>query len=227
VSRQHRGLRGPDGVDLTKIPTIDCSAESWHRAVAAHHPQPWRFSSRSDDGEDAGRFDLDGERGTCYFAATPVGAILERVADPEADEQPLISTDALRKMRVWSGAMPLTGALADVTVASVPELSAEISTTEDYEFPWAWADAFDEQGRSGIRYHGRFAMRPCAAVFGEKGLREVGEQPAMLTPKSATAYELDLPDAWREAITRTPTAAESEQAPSPPDDDPTSRLRPS
>jgi hypothetical protein len=219
VSRQHRGLTSPEGVDLTKVPTVDCSEEPWHRAVAAHHRQPWRFSNRSDAGEDAGRFDLDGERGTCYFAATSVGAILERVADPEADEQPLISTDTLRAMRVWSGAMPPTGALADVTVASARELNAEISTTEDYELPWEWADAFDEHGRSGIRYHGRFGQQPCAAVFGEKGLR-VEDQPAVLSPKSATAYELDLPDGWREAVTRTPAAAESEPAPPPPDDDP-------
>jgi hypothetical protein len=217
VSRQRRGLRGPAGVDLSKVPTVDCSAEPWHRAVAAHHKQPWRFSNRTDAGEDAGRFDLDGDRGTCYFAATPVGAILERVADPEADEQPLISTDTLRRMRVWSGEVPLTEALADVTVASVPELNSEISATEDYDLPWEWADAFDAADRSGIRYHGRFAQQPCAAVFGEKGLREVDDQPAELASKAATAYELDLPDGWRQGVVRTPAAEESEQAPPPPE----------
>lgn len=220
MSRQHRGVRRPEGLDLTEVPTVDCSEEPWHRAVAERHRQPWRFSNRSDAGEDAGRFDLDGERGTCYFAASPVGAILERVADPESDEQPLISTNTLRAMRVWSGAVPLTGALADVTVPSVPALNAEISTTEHYELPWEWADAFDEHGRSGIRYHGRFAQQPCAAVFGEKGLRVADAQPAVLSSKSATAYELDLPDGWRGAVTRTPSAAESEPAPPPPDHEP-------
>jgi hypothetical protein len=194
---------------------VDCSAEPWHRAVAAHHKQPWRFSNRTEAGADASRFDLDGDRGTCYFAATPVGAILERVADPDADEQPLISTDTLRRMRVWSGKVPLTDALADVTVASVPELNSEISATEEYQLPWEWADAFDAADRSGIRYHGRFAQQPCAAVFGDKGLREVDDQPAVLSSKAATAYELALPDAWKEAVVRTPTAEESEQAPPP------------
>jgi hypothetical protein len=217
VSRQHGGLRGPAGVDLTKVPTVDCSDETWHRAVDAEHEQPWWFSNRTDAGDRAGRFDLDGDRGTCYFAATAVGAILERIADPEAAEQPLVSTDTLRGMRVWSGEVPLADALADVTVASVPQLSGEISATEAYELPWEWADAFDEDGRSGLRYHGRFAQQPCAAMFGEKGLREVDDLPAVLSPKAATVYELALPDGWKEAVVRTPTAAESEQAPPPPE----------
>lgn len=220
MSRQRRGLRSPEGVDLTKVPTVDGSHKPWHRAVAAHHGRPWRFSNRTDAGEDAGRFDLDRNRGTCYFAATPVGAILERVADPEADEQVLISIDTLRNMRVWSGDLPLTDALADVTVASVPELNAEISATGDYELPWEWADAFDAADRSGIRYHGRFAQQPCAAVFGDKGLPSVDDQPAVLAPKAATAYELDLPDGWQEHVVRTPTSEESELAPPPPNHQP-------
>lgn len=217
MNRQHRGLHSPAGIDPSSVPSVDCSDQEVHRAVAAQHPQPWRFSNRTDAGAKAGRFDLDGDRGTCYFATTPAGAVIERVSDPEAEEPTLISTDTLESMNVWSGRVPSATRMADVTVRSVPQLTDEISAIEEYDLPWAWADALDEDGRTGILYVGRFAMEPCLAVFGDKGVPRLDVQPAVLSSKAAPAYELELPEAWREVVTRTPNAEESEQAPPPPE----------
>lgn len=213
MSRQRRALRGPRGVDIGKVPIADRSDTTLFRAVAADRPQPWWLSNRARSGRGAGRFDLGGSRGTCYLSSTPVGAILERVGDPQADEQPLVSTRTLEAMAVWHGNVPSADKLADVP--SVPQLTGEISTVEDYTLTWEWADAFDRAGHRGVLYRGRFAQAECVALFGEAGAGDAGTQPARLDRTPAVAYELELPPAWRAAVTRPPTAAESPQAPAP------------
>ncbi len=212
MSRQHPALRGPSGVDLTQVPDADRTHEPLHRAVASRHSQPWWFSSRTVTGDDAGRFDLGGTRGTCYFASTPVGAILERVADPESDDPPLVSTRTLAQMAVWHGRVPFARRLADVNVASVPQLTGEISTTEDFTLTWAWADALRAAERHGIMYRGRFAQEECVALFGDQGGRPDDRPPAPLQRTPAVRFELELPPSWRAAVSRPPTTAESTQA---------------
>jgi hypothetical protein len=218
MTRQRRGLRSPDGVDLEKIPSEDRNLHQLHRAVAARHAQPWWFSCRAEAREAAGRFDLAGpECGTCYFALTPVGALLERIADPEAADPPLVTTRTLEQIVVWSGVVPGAHRIADTTVASVPQLTAEISTTEDYALPWQWADAFSEEGRQGILYEGRFSRVECVALFGEAGDRPLDDQPAPLTSQPAVVFEEDFPLGWRMAITTTPSSQDSVEA-LPPDE---------
>lgn len=212
MSRQHRALRSPEGVDLTRIPDAERAQQPLHRAIDARHRQPWWFSNRSDAGEDAGRFDLDGDRGTCYFATSAVGAILERVADPHVDDPPLVSTRTLEGMTLWRGEAPLAPRLADVTIASVPELTGEISTVEEYTLPWAWADALDATDRDGILYRGRFAQEECIAVFGDAGARPLDQPPAPLEGEPAVNFELRLPPSWRAGVSRPPTAADSPRA---------------
>src|SRR5690625_4480038 len=106
MSRQHLGLRTPRGVDLAQIPTVDHSNQPLFRAVHIGYGHPWWFSNRAAAGPSAGRFDLDGDRGTCYLASTAVAAILEHVADPESADPPLISTATLQRMHIWHGSVP-------------------------------------------------------------------------------------------------------------------------
>lgn len=77
-----------------------------------------------------------------------------------------MSTRTLEAITVWSGRVSAAVNLADVTVASVPELTAEIATIDDYRLPWQWADALHGDGRGGIVYRGRFAQSECVALFG-------------------------------------------------------------
>lgn len=213
MTRQVRGLRPPPA-DLAPVPSTDRDHVDLHRATAARHPQPWWFSTRIRAGPDAGRFDIAGPRqGTCYLADAPVSALLERLADPEAGAPPLVSTRTLEAITVWSGRVSAAVNLADVTVASVPELTAEIATIDDYRLPWQWADALHGDGRGGIVYRGRFAQSECVALFGPASVPTAVPASTALRPSPAIAHERTLPPAWRAAVTRTPANGEHLAAP--------------
>lgn len=74
--------------------------------------------------------------GTCYLAASPAAAIIERTADSDADQPPVLSSRALAALRVWSGAVDSARNLADTTQASVATLTSEIATVVPYDLAW-------------------------------------------------------------------------------------------
>jgi hypothetical protein len=173
----------------------------WYRCVDDDHAQPWWFSAR-DTTPDPGRFDLRAPRGTCYLAENPAGAIIERVAEPDADDPAPVTVDALSALRIWSGQLDDGSGLADTTVASVPRLTGELATIVPYDLPHAWVDALDGSGASGILYRARFASVSAVGLFGPAGAPEPDDTDdprhrGTFRRAPATAFLADLPPAFR------------------------------
>jgi hypothetical protein len=125
---------------------------------------PWWFSNLG-----AGRFDLTGARGTCYLAATPVGAFIEvfRLSNP-------IPEPEIELRSVATVSLPKRATLADCTVGRSRRfgITGAIHTQPDYELPQTWAEAFAEAGFDGIWY--RLSHDPAqrelgVALFGAGG----------------------------------------------------------
>ncbi len=142
-------------------------------------------------------------RGTCYWALSAAAAIIETTNDPDQVDPPVLTVAALERLVVWSATdVPhARSKLADTTRPSVPTLTAEIGTVVPYTLPWAWADAFDADGRRGLIYHSRLGMDESVALFGDAG-NDLGT-PA--TPQSALEYHdalpLDSAPAWAQSAT--------------------------
>lgn len=172
MARQQPGLRLPGPGDVHRVPSTSRRRRLW-RACGRTYPQPWFFSSR-DTARDPGRFDLrSDDGGTCYWAVSAAAAVIEAVADPDAPEPPLLTLAGLANLSVWSAAhVPAARRrrLADTTVAALPALTGELATIVPYDIPWAWADAFHADGRTGICYRGRFSHDDSLALFGPAGI---------------------------------------------------------
>lgn len=84
----------------------------------------------------------------------------------------MLSSKALAELSVWRAEQVPAARrrLADVTVASVPGLTTEVSTTVPYTLTWQWADALHEVGNSGMLYTARFGMDEAVALFGPAGV---------------------------------------------------------
>jgi hypothetical protein len=152
--------------DLSRFPAFGVdrrrSIYRIHRAGVG----PWWFS-----GDGSGRFDLRDGRGSCYLAATPVGAFIEvfRVATviPEAEVE----------ARSLSSLVPPTRArLADCTVRAARRfgITGAIHTQPDYTVPQAWAEAFAAAGFEGIRH--RLSHDPAQRELGVVLFGDAGEQ---------------------------------------------------
>lgn len=199
-SRQRVGLRSPKPGDAEAVPRV-VRGGPWHRCVDQRHEQPWWFSTRTGN-TDPGRFDLESPLGTCYLAASPVAAILEVCADPDADDPPPPTTRMIAALRVWSGRLDDGSRLADTTVASTPRLTVELSTVVPYDLPHEWADALNANGASGLIYTARFGSDDALALYGPKGSPDPDrpDDPraaGVLEPAPATDHEADLPPAMR------------------------------
>lgn len=195
MARQATGLRRPGEHDAGSVPSTSRRRSLW-RACDRAHPQPWFFSAR-DTTVDPGRFDLAEPAGTSYWALTPGGAIIETTADPDALDPPAIVLTDLARLTVWEGRrIPRARQrrLADLTVASLPHLTAEIATVVPYAIPWAWADAFHADGRTGICYRGRFSNDDAVALFGRSGVPLDAPQ---AVPTPATDHYDALPDGFK------------------------------
>jgi RES domain len=152
--------------DLSGFPTYDLlRSEQLYRLHRADR-SPWWFSS-----DASGRFDLEPPRGTCYLAASPVGAFIEvfrvETVIPEAE----IDVRALSSL-----AAPRRSRLADCTVSAARKfgITGAIHTQPDYTLPREWATAFAAAGFAGIRY--RLSHDPAQrelgiALFGVAGQR--------------------------------------------------------
>jgi hypothetical protein len=117
-----------------------------HRVVSADHEQPWWFRAREGREFEAGRFDLAGGRGTCYFADDELAALRERLLDPEApDFRP--PSSVLDGLRVWTVEPPPPTSAADTTDPD-RGLPLEFGGGSDYEACWPWSDRLDADGEA-------------------------------------------------------------------------------
>lgn len=155
------------GQSLAGFPTRHVGAgTSWSRA---HRESlgPWFFAS-----EGGGRFDLPHPRGTCYLANTPETAARELIG-PELIGAGRV-TDAFLTDRVVSKIplpSPVKAAKLTSNYALDHRVSNELSSMPDYSLTQQWAQAFDEQGFTGIWYRPRFSPGKGRAlgVFGPSG----------------------------------------------------------
>lgn len=212
MARQAVGLRRPRPGDAEAVPTTGRRRPLW-RATHRRHPHPWWFSSRTDN-PAPGRFDLAHPRGCCYWGLSPAAAIIEVTADPDLDDPPVLSLDALAGLAVWrADDVPAArSGLADATVASVPTLTGELATIASYELPWAWADAFDAAARSGVLYTARFGQDESIALFGHAG---APDRPPPVEPSAAVDHYHALPPGFRAGIGTVGTLDQLPKAPPP------------
>lgn len=212
MPRQRTGLRAPRHGDVLAVPVTSRRRPLW-RACDRRHDQPWWLSTRTANA-DPGRFDLVEPRGTCYWALSPSTAIIEKVADPDQADPPVVTLAALGRLAVWRAdrVRQARSRLADVTVASVPGLTGELATIVPYELCWRWADAFDAAGRHGILYRSRFAIDESVALFGPCGVPD--EAPAA-EPTTALDHYDALPPAFRAGVGTVGALRDLDRAPPP------------
>ena len=138
---------------------------------------PWWFSANG-----TGRFDVTGDKGTCYLADSAAAALREALGAPlvTAGVIDLAELDdrVISNLRVQT---PLS--LADTTspMAANHGITKEVSTTVPYAVPQAWAKAWAGAGMHGVRYAGRFSTAPkdrCYALFGPAGASPGSVDPA-------------------------------------------------
>lgn len=166
MSRQARSVPRPTDRAVARVVDVDISDLEVFRACWASFEQPWWFATRDRDPDAAGRFDLTGEHGTCYFADDAVACLIEKLTDPD-EADPLISTAILEALVVWHGLLPYPQSVADATNRK-SRLPKELGASNHYEDSWVWADALHDDGRGGIRWWLRLDPGPGKgiAVFG-------------------------------------------------------------
>ncbi|CAN5870702.1 hypothetical protein BH23ACT8_BH23ACT8_24590 [soil metagenome] len=197
----HPGLRRPTVGDARQVPRVD-QPGPWHRCTDHGHPQPWWFATRTAN-PAPGRFDLVEPDGTCHLAASASCAIIERVAEPEADDPPPPTIGELAELRVWSGPLDDGRELADTTVASARRLTAELATIVPFDaLTWPWADTFHETGARGLVYTARFGRDDALALFGPAGAPDPDDpddprRAGDLVPSPALEHTADLPAGWQ------------------------------
>ena len=178
-------LRRPPS-DLSGFPTYDLTRRELlyrlHRAEAS----PWWFSS-----DGSGRFDLDPPRGTCYFAASPVGAFIEVFRVETVIPEPALDARALSRV-----VSPKRARLADCTVSKARRfgITGAIHTQPDYELPRAWAAAFARAGFDGIRY--RLSHDPAQREVGVAVFDESGEHDYAVRKTEPVPAEV-IDEAWQ------------------------------
>lgn len=157
-----RGLPAPPE-ELPELPSSKLGAKPLWRIHAAD-VSPWFF----DTGPD-GRFNL-AETGTCYLAAEPIGAFVEkfgRLLRP-GGVIPELLVDTQRLSRLRPPKVDVVD-LTDPKVLGLAGLTAEIHSTTDYGLTQGWARALRDAGYAGIRYKARHDPRgqlASIALFG-------------------------------------------------------------
>ncbi|MGB2954228.1 MAG: RES family NAD+ phosphorylase [Gaiellaceae bacterium] len=171
--------RPPD--DLSGFPAFDLGRRQILYRIHRNDVGAWWFST-----DGSGRFDLvDGERGTCYLALSPVGAFIEVfrtvtvIPEAEVDARSLSSLVA-----------PKRTMLADCTVAPARRvrITGAIHTQPDYELPQAWATGFAAAGFGGIRY--RVSHDPAQRELGVALFGPAGDQPFPVKRTEAITAEV-------------------------------------
>ena len=167
MTRATSALRAPTAAAIARVPDLPIGAVVVHRATWKGYGL-WWFASRTDN-PDPGRFDLETPHGTCYFADDPVGALIEKLAEPD-ELSPVVTVETVHRLRVHSGTLRHPATVADATDrrSRVPK---ELGIVTPYTLPWAWADALHADGRGGIVAWLRLdpAASRGVAVFGPAG----------------------------------------------------------
>jgi hypothetical protein len=153
--------------DLSGFPPYVVGRRVFLYRIHREERSPWWFS---DDG--SGRFDLAGDgRGTCYLAATAIGAFIEvfrtDTVIPEAEvDARLVATLSV----------PKRATLADCTTTRARRfgVTGAIHTQPDYALTRDWAEAFAQAGFDGVRY--RLSHDPAQRQLGVALFGPAGEQ---------------------------------------------------
>ncbi len=74
MGRQRPVLPSPTPTRVARVPDVATGDLDLARVTWADYTGMWWFANRSDNPEEAGRFDLRRPNGTCYFATDPVAA---------------------------------------------------------------------------------------------------------------------------------------------------------
>jgi hypothetical protein len=152
-------------IDLEGFPSHVVGRRERLYRIHLRERSPWWFS---DSG--AGRFDLADGQGTCYLAASEVGAFIEVFRNE-------VISEARVEARVLSTlSLPKRVKLADCTIAKARGfgITAAIHTQPDYGRTRAWARAFANAGFDGIRY--RLSHDPAQRELGIAMFGAAGEQ---------------------------------------------------
>ena len=176
VSRDQVALQPPGARALAGFPLVTIAPDTevfrGHRRTLG----PWFFS-----GSGAGRFDLDGGRGTCYLAVDAATAVRE-VLGAALHQLGFVSTAFAAERVISRLRLPTAREVADLCDGRAAEygVTREIHTLTPYDTTRAWATALDAIA-GGVRYASRFTTGPAAnalAVFDTAG-------PASWPPDSA------------------------------------------
>lgn len=185
--------QGPrQNLDFDGFPEATLPAnEPKYRAHSAGHggaAGAWYFSTGP-----SGRFNLDGDAGTCYLADTPKTAVQE-LFGPELQDMQGVGLDLASRFLVTPVHLPVDMRAADLdhedahAFGVTNELSA--SAYETYEVPRQWAAALEAAGYQGIRYISRMvagSAHASWAIFGP-----AGPQPAYPYDATRSAPALDV-----------------------------------
>lgn len=167
--------------DLEAFPRVAAAASTqlWRVVKDAYADQPWWFGN-----DGGGRFDLhpEAERGTCYVAFDPYGALLETVlrdVEPTGDvgRRPQLPPVKVAGRHLQQLALPADVVAGDLSGNPDHDLhgsfgvtGAELGTTPSYERTHQWAQALDVAGLGAVAYllrrgNGRLGL----ALFAPRG----------------------------------------------------------
>ena len=178
VSREEVAQQLPaENQDWRTFPASTLRAGTLLYRAARRGRSPWWFCSDGDC-----RFDLTGERGTCYLGTDAVSGVLETIG-PEWLSGRTLSPGfvRLRVLHTWRLAEPKRMANLVSRRAVGFRVTNELSSMTPYDVPQAFAQLFDGLRRSGrpvfegIRFRTRFDTDPHArgvALFGAAGNAE-------------------------------------------------------
>lgn len=124
------------------------------------------------DNGNGGRFNLRGERGTCYTATTIDTAVRERVRGRVSKSG--IVSPTLADSFVVSGltaTVPFRCAAVSQADAARYGIVRELVTVHEYDIPQQWAAEFDAAGFDGIFYGSAYTTGEASAyaLFGPAG----------------------------------------------------------
>lgn len=188
MSRATVAQRLPDpSLDWAKFPRSTLKPGTLLYRAARRGRSPWWFCSRGDC-----RFDLTGDRGTCYTGTDAACGLLESIGAQWAAGATL--TPAFLRMRTVHAlqleqSLPLANLSSRRAVGF--RVTNELTTMTPYDIPRAFARVFDEVSNSagrllrGIRFRTRFdtgAATRGVALFDDAGVQDL---------RSASQTEVD------------------------------------
>lgn len=165
--------------DYTPFPSHTIAAREVMWRAHSVTRDAWYF-----DSSDYGRFNLHGERGTCYTATDVETAVGEKLRD-ELVAVRVVSRALAGSFQVseLTAPDPYHCAYVNSSRATLHGIVRELVTMEDYAVPQAWAQAFADAGFDGVFYGSAYTTGDASAygLFGPAG-----------APDPAAGYEAKL-----------------------------------